>query len=126
MKVIAREGVRLQGPVTDIAGFLLVANAAAVFQISNFAQQVGTKSLRLKKLFYQNAAAGALWISIGTGAGAGYADLIPPVRSLNNLNGGWLETELPDVESFADVTAWIDVLVAGGAMLVQLEVEEIG
>ena len=118
-------GVTLQGPVTNLAA-ALVANAVAIYQVSNDPNQIGTKSVRLKKLMIRNNAAGPCWLSVGNGVGVLYADLIVPVRSQNNLDATWQTVELPGVESFADVTAWVDALVAGGSLDIQLEVEEVG
>ena len=118
-------GYRLQGPVTNltVAG---VAAAAVVFQISNFAQLVGTKSVILKRIKMMNNALGNQVIIFGTGAGAGFAQLVPGLVTLNGLNADWEEEDLPEVEFFADITAYPVALVAAGTIDIQVEVEERG
>ena len=68
-------GYRLQGPVTNLAA-AGVANAIVVFQISNFAQLVGTKSVIIKRIKMMNNALGNQVIIFGTGAGAGFAQTL--------------------------------------------------
>lgn len=117
-----RKGIRRPGPVT-VLGAAGVANAAAVYQASNFAQQVGTKSLRLKKILARPAGGVADIIHIGTGAGAGFVDLVPPVNLMAGLDGNWQEFELPEAETNLDITCY-GVAVANN--IVQVEVEEVG
>lgn len=124
------EGVRLQGPVTNLA-VAAVANAVAIFQLSNWnipagGQMVGTKSVRIKRIKMMNNAAGNQVVMIGTGVGAAFAALLPGLVSLNNLNEDFVEEDLPQVEAFADITAYPVALVAAGTIDVQIEVEEIG
>ncbi len=125
METQMERGVLVSGGVVNIAA-AAAANAAAIFQVSNFAQQIGTKSFKPRKLLVRNNAGGTLWLSLGTGVGVGFADALPPVRVMNNLDSSWQETELPEVEIFADMTAFVDALVAGGSVDVQVEVEEVG
>jgi hypothetical protein len=101
----------------------LVAAAVVIFQVSNFAQQIGTKSYIPKKLLLRNNAGGILWLSLGTVAAPA---LYPPLRIQNNMDANWQEFELPRVEFFADMIAWTDVMVAGGSLDIQVEVEERG
>ncbi len=120
------KGYRVTGAVVNIAA-VGAANAAVIFTRSAFAQQTGTKSFIPKKLMVRNNAGGNLWLSLGTGVGVGvFADAVPPVRALNNIDGEWQEFDLPSVELFANMTAWPDALVAGGSVDVQVEVEERG
>lgn len=121
----AQKGIILEGPVTNIAA-AAAANAAAIFQISNFAQQIGTKSLRLHKLLVRNNAGGNLWLAVGIGVGAAFVAAIPELYCLNNIDNIWQEVELPAVELFADITAYPATLVAGGSVDVQVTVREIG
>ena len=101
----------------------LVAAAVVIFQLSNFAQQIGTKSFIPKKLLLRNNAGGILWLSLGTVA---VPTLLPPLRIQNNIDANWQEFELPRVEFFADMIAWTDVMVALGSLDIQVEVEERG
>ncbi len=125
METQLERGVRVTGNVVNIAA-AAAANAVAIFQVSNFAQQIGTKSFKLKKLMVRNNAGGTLWFELGTGVAGAFAQVIPPVRVFDNLDNSWQSIELPDIEMFADLTAFPDALVAGGSVDVQVEVEEIG
>lgn len=125
METQMERGVLVPGAVVNIAA-AAAANATVIFQLSNFAQQLGTKSFKLRKLLVRNNAGGALWLELGTGVAGAFAQVIPPVRVMDNLDSSWQEVELPKVELFADLTAFPDALVAGGSVDVQVEVEEIG
>lgn len=120
-----KNGYRLQGPVTNLAA-AGVANAAAIFQVSTFNQLVGTKSVRIARVFWWNNAAGNTTLVIGTGAGAGFAQLLVPIYTVNGMSDVLPEDQIPMVEAFADITAYPVALVAGGSIDVQIEVEEIG
>jgi hypothetical protein len=117
-----KKGTIRQGAVVNQAA-ALVANAVAVYQVSNFNQQLGTKSFKAIKAIVQNVAAGNCWLSFGTGTGGAFAATVPVQRSLNNLTE---EFDLNGVEHFADMTAWVDALAAGGSLNIQIVVEEIG
>lgn len=117
-----RKGIRRTGPVTTL-GALGVANAAAIYQVSNSANQIGTKTVKLKKIMARTAGAVGDTIHIGTGAGGTFADLVPAITLVGGFDGEWQEADLPEVESNADITCYG---VAVGAHIVQLEVEEIG
>ena len=101
-------------------------NAAIIFQASNFAQQVGTKSFKPRMLRVRNNAGGDQWLNLGTGVGPGFAPAFPPVRVINVMDSVWQRVELPERELFADMTAYPDALIVGGSLDVQVEVEEIG
>jgi len=118
-------GVLVPGGVINLAA-AAAANALAIFQVSNFAQQIGTKSFKPRKLRVRNNAGGDLWLHLGTGAGVGFVDQLPPVRVTNVMDTSWQDVELAGVEFFADMTAYPDALIAGGSVDVQVEVEEIG
>jgi hypothetical protein len=119
------KGIRVTGAVVNIA-LAAAANATVIFTRSAFAQQVGTKSFIPRKLMVRNNAGGNLWLSLGTGVGGAFANGLPPVRVLNNIDNEWQEFDLPAVEFFANMTAFPDALVAGGSVDVQVEVEERG
>jgi len=119
------KGVRLQGPVTNLAA-ALVAFAVVIFQISNFVQLVGTKSVIIKRIKLWNNAAGNTTVIIGTGAGAGFAQALVPYYTINGMNLVIEEEELPETELFADITAYPVALVAGGSIDIQVEISEIG
>lgn len=119
------KGVILQGAVTNFAA-AGNANAAAIFQLSNWANQMGNKSFRLKRLLVVNNAAGNTYIHIGTGAAGAVVDAIPALLSLNGLNTVFGEDDLPDVEFFADMMAYISAVAAAGTVDIMAEVEELG
>jgi hypothetical protein len=119
------EGVRIPGPVTNLA-LAGIANAAVIFQVSNFAQLVGTKSVKIKRVKIWNNAAGNTEVIIGTGAGAGFAQALVPLYTINGFNVDFVEDDLPQVELFLDITAYPVALLVGGSIDIQLEVEEIG
>jgi len=101
----------------------LVANCFTLFQISNFAQQVGTKTYRLKRILANNYAGADVWLSIGTGLGAVlFAQVLPLIRLVNNFNGAINEDDIPEVEFAADITGFVTV----ANCEVQVEVEEVG
>lgn len=119
-------GRRLAGAMVNIVPPGGVANAVAIFTQSTFAQMLGTKTLKLKKVRWRSNAVGAqVWLHIGTGVGAGFLDLIPPIRTLNNMDGQLMETELPSQEAAATITAYPDAF-AAGSFDIGVEVEEIG
>lgn len=119
--MVSRGGVLRQGPlvVMDVAG---AANAQVVFNVSDFAQQVGVKSFRLKRVFVRNNGGGNDWLFIGVGVPC--VPSMPAVMSINDLDAVW--DNLPEVEFFENMTMYPDALPGGGAISVQVEVEEIG
>jgi predicted membrane protein len=119
------KGVRLQGPVTNLA-VAGIAAAAVIFQMSNFAQLVGTKSVRIKRILMWSNASGNTTVIIGTGAGAGFAQALVPYYIISGFNLTVEEEELPETELFLDITAYPVALLVGGSIDIQLEVEEIG
>ena len=122
MNTKTQQGVRLQGPFV-LMNAALVANCFTLFQISNFAQQVGTKTYRLKRILANNYAGADVWLSIGTGLGAVlYAQVLPLIRLVNNFNGAINEDDIPEVEFAADITGFVTV----ANCEVQVEVEEVG
>ncbi len=114
-------GVPLTGPVTALAA-AGAANAAAIWQLADNANLIGTKSFKVIKIWGLNATApgGNTLLHIGTGVGAGFVDVIPPIETINGLN---FEYILPQpVEVWVDLTAYPVV----ATVTVQVEVLEIG
>lgn len=118
------KGRRLAGAMTNIAA-AGVANAVTIFTLSTFAQMAGTKTVRVKKVNWRINAGVDTWVHIGTGAGATFVNLIPPVRALNNFEDNLSADVLPDIEATANLTAYADAVGANGVD-VSVEVEEIG
>ncbi len=117
----ARKGVRLQGGVIDI---IVAANAGAlpIFQLSQFAAQVGTRTFRIKRIKGINQAGVNTLLHIGTGAAGAVVDVIPEIWTFAGLNFDFPEADLPEVEVNADLMAWaVAVPVA-----LQVEIEELG
>lgn len=120
------KGRRVRGAVVNLAA-AGVANAQVIFQLSNWAAQLGTKSFFLKRVWMMNNAAGQQTVMIGTGVGGGaFAAVIPGLVSINNMDVGWPEDDLNEIEVFADLTAYPVALIAAGTIDIQVEVEEIG
>lgn len=120
------KGRRVRGAVVNLAA-AGAANAQVIFQLSNWAAQLGTKSFFLKRVWMMNNAAGQQTVMIGTGVGGGaFAAVIPGLVSINNMDVGWPEDDLNEIEVFADLTAYPVALIAAGTIDIQVEVEEIG
>lgn len=116
----ARTGPRLVGNPIPI---IVAANAGAlpVFQVSNWGQQIGTKTVILKRLKAWNNGAGNTQIHIGTGVAGAVVDVMPPFYSVTNLNLDFAELDLPEVEFSTDIMAWCVAV----PITIQVEVEEI-
>lgn len=125
-QAILDKGYRVTGNIVRLA-LASIANPPPIFQVSNFAQQIGTKSFIPRKIRIMNNAAGATTIMLGTGITAGtFVARYPAINTLNNLEGEWQEVELPEVEFFADMTAFPVAVVLGGTIDVIVEAEEKG
>lgn len=122
MEAILDKGYRVTGAVVGLAAG--AAAAVALFTLSNSPLQIGTKSFIPRKLRVRNNNAGNLWLTLGVGI-PGVATY-PLFRVLNNLDNVWEELELPAIEHFATLTAFVDAIVAGGTVEAQVEAEEIG
>ncbi len=124
-------GPRVSSPITNLA-LAAIANSVVIYQISNWnvaagGQMIGTKSVKIKRVLLRNNAAGNQIVVIGTGLGAvAFAAILPGLDSMNGLNDPYTEADLPDVEVFADITAYPIALVAAGTIDIQIEVEEQG
>ena len=116
----ARKGIRLTGTPIPI---VVAANAGAlaVFQVSNWAQQIGVKTVKLIRLKAWNNVAGNTVIHIGTGAAGAVVDALPPLYIINNLNLDMVEADLPEVEFSTDIMAWCVAV----PVTIQVEVEEL-
>lgn len=115
-----RRGIRLVGnpiPIVVAAN----AGALAVFQVSNWAQQIGAKTVILKRLLAWNNGAGNTVIHIGTGAAGAVVDAMPPLYTVTNLNMGFVELDIPEVEFSTDIMAWCVAV----PVTIQVEVEEV-
>ena len=125
MLLANKEGIVVTGPVVNLAA-AGAAGSVVVFTIPVLAGQlVGVKSVKLLKVHLFNNAAGNTWVLIGNGAaGVGIPVLLPAIASMNNLED--IYDNLPEVESFANITAWPAALLAGGTITIQLEVAVIG
>jgi hypothetical protein len=117
------EGVRVTGPVTNLA-LAAAANAVAVY--TRGTAWIGTKSIKVKKVMYRNNAGGQTFLHIGTGIGAAFVDLIDPIVIMNNQSDSMQEVEIVQRAAFATITAYPEALAALGSVDVQVEVEEIG
>lgn len=122
MVTALRKGIRRAGAVTTL-GAAGIANAAPIYQVSNSPAQIGTKTVRLKKIIARTAGMVADTINIGTGAGAGFAPLLPAINLVAGMDAEWQEFELPEVETNLDITCYGTAV---GAHIVQIEVEEVG
>jgi hypothetical protein len=121
------EGYRVSGGVVNVVA-VTAATAATIFRVSNYADQIGTKSFKLRKLTIRNNGAGNGFVHIGNGTVApapAYVDRIPPVYTLTNQSQTWETPEIPLFESFIDVTAYADA-VGAGSFDIMIEGEEIG
>lgn len=116
----ARRGVRLVGNPIPI---IVAANAGAlaVFQVSNAALNIGTKTVVLKRLKAWNNVAGNTVIHIGIGAAGAVVDVMPPLYTVNNLNLDFGEGDFPEVEFSVDIMAWCVAV----PVTIQVEVEEL-
>lgn len=129
MLLANKEGIVVTGPVVNLA-VAGIANAVVIFSIPVLAAQlVGVKSVKIRKVALFNNAAGNTWVLIGTGVGVPpapvpFAALLPALTTFNNLED--LYDTLPEVESFADITAYPAALLAAGTIDIQLEVVVIG
>jgi len=121
----ARKGVRLPGPLIPLIVATMVG-ALPVFQQSTFAAQVGTRTLRLKRIKGLNQAGVNTLVHIGTLVAGVVVDVIPPLWTFNGLNFDFPEADLVEVEVNADLLAYADVAGALTPVYVQVEIEEIG
>jgi len=79
------------------------------------------RTLILRKIMAYNAVA-ATTLDIGINLGGLFANVIPTLHLVNNMDNEWQEVEIPEVEVNANLTVQTDVL----GVQVQVEVEVIG
>lgn len=126
MLLANKEGIIVTGPIVALVPGG-AATSLVVFTIPVLAGQlVGLKSVKIRKVILHNNLAGNTTVLIGNGAaGVGIPALLPALDSLNNLTDSYYaDTDFPEVESFADITAWTVAL--AGTIDIQLEVAVIG
>ncbi len=118
-------GIRRSGGIVNIAAGL-VGGATVLWRASNWANQVGTKSFIVRKLWVRNNNTGAGWFALGTGVGAGVA-VYPHFYLLNNIDNEWNEMDIPAIEMFVDLVGFtVAAFVGGGSLDAAVEVEERG
>jgi hypothetical protein len=113
-------GINIAGLRVNLAA-ALAANAQVIYALPTTTGKVGNHTVVLKKLFFKDNNTGGQIVHIGTGVGAGFVDLIPPIVTINGIAGGWDEGELPEVETSSDITAYPEAL-GGGTIDIQAEV----
>ena len=122
MLLANKEGIVVTGPVVPMNA-ADVANAVVVFTIPILAAQlVGVKSVKILKVHLFNVAAGNTNVVIGIGVPC--VALLPGLASMNNLED--IYDNFPEVEAFANVTAYPVALAVGGVINITLEVAVIG
>lgn len=124
-----KRGFIVPGPRVNLAT-ALVANAASIFTLptvlgpsANLTPSAVQSSLIVRSLRFRNNGGGNTFLHVGTGVGGTFADLVPAAMTLNNVDGGWTEVEIPDAEAFATITAYPESLAAAGSIDVEIEVE---
>jgi len=118
---LVNKGVRRAGPLATIT-VALVAGVTTLYQISNYASQIGTKTYLIKRIHGCNYSGAATWLYIGTGTAITWVQAMPRIRLQNMLDFDFSEEELPEGKFVADIVAFADAVVVE----VQIEVEEIG
>lgn len=117
-----KKGVRLDGVLVTLNA-ALVANRFNLFEISNFATQIGVKTYRIKKMHACNYSGGDTWLYVGTGLQpAAFVQRLVRIRLVNNFDGDVDPSLFSDAEFGADITAFVD----NATCEVQIDVDEIG
>lgn len=112
-------GIRKRSNIITVAA---AATPETLYQRTTGGQNPRTVILR-KVMVYNNTGANAV-VRIGTGLGAGFANIIPNLYSINLFDNEWIEDDLPvdEVGVSADLTVQSSVL----GVQVMCEVDEIG
>jgi hypothetical protein len=110
-------GIRKSSAIITVAA---AATPEVLWQLTNAAQV--TRSVIVRKVFCYTGAVANCVVQIGTGLGGLFAAILPPFYCITTFDSEWSESEIPEVEVFADLTVQSDVL----GVQVQVEVEEIG
>lgn len=121
MLLANREGVVISSGVINLnaAG---VANAAVVFTPPVLAGAlVGTKSAVIRKVSLYSNAAGNTQVLIGNGVGGAFVALLPALDSFSGLLDTYGPDDLPEVESFAAITAYPVALIALTSIDIEIE-----
>lgn len=118
--LVIEDRIILPGPIVNMA-LAAPANAVVVFTIP--AGLVGTKSVKIRAVNLYNNLAGNDEVMIGNGVGVAFAALLPALDSMNGLFAAYgPQTDLIEVESFANITAYPVALPGGNSIDIQLEV----
>jgi hypothetical protein len=119
---IDKIGIRIPSPVVNLVA-VTAATAAVIFTIPILAGVLlGTKSAIIKKVILHNNAGGNTTVIIGTGALApAFVALLPALDSINGATDLYNESDLPPAEAFANITAYVTALAAGGSIDISLE-----
>ena len=113
-----RSGIRKQSAVGVSA---VTGAAAALYNIT-----VGRTAI-IKRIMWQNNCGGNSNLSLGQGLAGAFAAVLPPIVTLNGLDGELNEWDIPNVEiqwTAALPAITLESTVAG--INVTIEVEEIG
>jgi hypothetical protein len=124
MLLANKEGIVLTGPVVRLAAAGAGASVLVFTVPVLLGQLVGVKSVKIRKVILHNNVAGNTTVLIGNGIPTvGVPVLLPALDSLNNLTDSYnADADFPEVESFANITAWPAALAVGGTIDIQLEV----
>ena len=112
-------GLVTAGPVVNLAA-AGTANAATVFALPTSASLLGTFSATLKSVRAKDNGTGGSVLHVGTGVGGAFVDLVPGITLVTGMDS---ETDLPPIDVFANITAYVTV-VGASSVDVQLVVSE--
>ena len=127
MLLNTREGTIVTGPLVNLpVATIGAANAVVVFSIPVLVGQlIGTKSAKIRRVNLYNNVAGNTQVVIGIGVPC--VALLPALDSMNGLFDAYgPETELIEVEAFANITAYPVALAAATSIDIMLELLILG
>lgn len=127
MLLNTKEGTIIAGPLVNLpVASIGAANALVVFTIPVLAGQlIGVKSAKIRRVNLHNNIAGNTQVVIGIGVPC--VALLPALDSMNGLFDSYgPETDLIEVEAFANITAYPVALAAGTSIDIQLELIILG